>query len=61
MLADGVTGQQGADHRWLPDGIDGALTRGMEWVMYAAAGLLSGAPRPMPCVMPSGPPLPGRY
>ena len=32
------------NHGWLPHGIDGALQRGMEWVMYTAAGLLSGAP-----------------
>ena len=25
----------------------GALQRGMEWVMYTTAGLISGAPRPM--------------
>ena len=31
---------------WLPNGINGVLQRGMEWVQYAAAGLLSGAPRP---------------
>ena len=31
-------------------GSEASLTRGMEWVMYTAAGagLLSGAPRPMP-------------
>ena len=28
-------------------GIDGILQRGMEWVQYTTAGLLSGAPRPM--------------
>jgi uncharacterized protein len=47
VVAEGATGQQLADHGWLPQGIDGALQRGMEWVQYAAAGLLSGAPRPM--------------
>jgi dienelactone hydrolase len=47
VVAEGVTGQQLADHGWLPRGIDGALTRGEEWVQYSAAGLLSGAPRPM--------------
>jgi dienelactone hydrolase len=47
VIAEGVTGQQLADHGWLLRGIDGALTRGMEWVMYTAAGLISGAPRPM--------------
>jgi len=48
VVAEGVTGLQLADHGWLPRGIDGALTRGMEWVQYTAAGLLSGAPRPEP-------------
>jgi dienelactone hydrolase len=47
VVAEGVTGQQLADHGWLPQGIDGALQRGMEWVQYTTAGLLSGAPRPM--------------
>ena len=48
VVAEGVTGMQLADHGWLPHGIDGALTKGEEWVMYTAAGLLSGAPRPAP-------------
>lgn len=30
VVAEGATGQQLADHGWLPHGIDGALTRGME-------------------------------
>ena len=47
MVAEGATGQQVADHGWLPRGIDGVLQRGMEWVQYTAAGLISGAPRPM--------------
>ena len=47
VVAEGATGQQLADHGWLLHGIDGALTRGMEWVMYTAAGLISGAPRPL--------------
>jgi pimeloyl-ACP methyl ester carboxylesterase len=47
VVAEGVTGQQLADKGWLPHGIDGAMTRGEEWVQYTAAGLLSGAPRPM--------------
>jgi pimeloyl-ACP methyl ester carboxylesterase len=47
VVAEGATGQQLADHGWLPDGTGGALQRGMEWVMYTAAGLISGAPRPM--------------
>ena len=29
-----------------PHGIDGVLQRGMKWVQYTAAGLLSGALRP---------------
>jgi hypothetical protein len=48
VVGEGVTGMQLADHGWLPRGADGVLTRGMEWVQYTAAGLLSGAPRPMP-------------
>ena len=47
VVAEGATGQQLADHGWLPHGIDGVLQRGMEWVQYTAAGLISGAPRPM--------------
>ena len=47
VVAEGATGMQLADHGWLPRGPAGALTRGMEWVEYTAAGLLSGAPRPM--------------
>ena len=47
VVAEGATGQQLADHGWLPPGIGGALTRGMEWVMFTAAGLISGAPRPV--------------
>jgi uncharacterized protein len=47
VVAEGAEGQQVADHGWLPRGIDGVLTRGMEWVQYTAAGLISGAPRPM--------------
>ena len=47
VVAEGATGQQLADHGWLPGGTEGALQRGMEWVMYTTAGLISGAPRPM--------------
>lgn len=47
VVAEGVTGQQVADKGWLPNGIDGIMQRGMEWVEYTTAGLLSGAPRPM--------------
>jgi uncharacterized protein len=46
VVAEGATGQQLADRGWLPGGIDGILQRGMEWVQYTAARLLSGAPRP---------------
>lgn len=38
VVAEGATGQQLADHGWLPQGIDGVLQRGMEWVQYTAAG-----------------------
>lgn len=47
VVAEGVTGQQLSDKGWLPQGIDGVMQRGMEWVEYTTAGLLSGAPRPM--------------
>ena len=47
VVAEGATGQQLADHGWRPHDITGVLDRGMEWVQYTAAGLLSGAPRPM--------------
>ncbi|HEX6855732.1 MAG TPA: alpha/beta hydrolase [Streptosporangiaceae bacterium] len=47
VVAEGVTGQQLADKGWLPQGADGVMQRGMEWVQYTAAGLLSGSPRPM--------------
>jgi uncharacterized protein len=47
VVAEGVTGQQLADKGWLPQGINGVMQRGMEWVQYTTAGLLSGAPRPM--------------
>ena len=43
----GVRAGKLADHGWLPGGAGGALQRGMEWVMYTTAGLISGAPRPM--------------
>jgi dienelactone hydrolase len=47
VVAEGATGQQFADHGWRPHDITGILDRGMDWVQYTAAGLLSGAPRPM--------------
>ncbi len=48
------------DHGWLPHGTGGALQRSMEWVMYTAAGLLSGAIARRAFPMPSGPPHPAR-
>ena len=47
VVAEGVTGQQLADHGWRPNDITGTIDRGMEWVQYTAAGLISGAPRPV--------------
>ena len=47
VVAEGATGQQFADHGWRPHDITGIIDRGMDWVQYTAAGLLSGAPRPM--------------
>ena len=47
VVAEGVTGEQLADHGWLPQGPDGMISRGLEWVMYTAAGLMSGAAPPM--------------
>jgi uncharacterized protein len=47
VVAEGATGQQLADRGWRPHGIGGVLQRGIEWVQYTAAGMLSGAPRPM--------------
>jgi hypothetical protein len=47
VVAEGATGMQLADHGWRFHGITGILDRGMEWVQYTVAGLLSGAPRPM--------------
>jgi dienelactone hydrolase len=47
VVAEGAEGQQLADRGWRPHDITGIIDRGMEWVQYTAAGLLSGAPRPM--------------
>ena len=47
VVAEGAEGQQLADRGWRPHDITGVIDRGMEWVQYIAAGLLSGAPRPM--------------
>ena len=48
VVAEGATGQQLADHGWRPNDITGTIDRGWEWVQYTAAGLISGAPRPVP-------------
>lgn len=47
VVAEGVTGEQAADHGWLPGGINGAIQRGLEWVMFTGADLLSDASPPM--------------
>jgi hypothetical protein len=52
VVGEGVAGQQLADHDWMMHGITGVLDTGMEWVQYTAEGLISGAPRPMPSVLP---------
>ena len=46
VVAEGAEGQQYADRGWRPNDITGIIDRGMEWVQYTAAGLISGAPRP---------------
>jgi hypothetical protein len=51
---------QERNHRWLPHGTGGALQRGLESVMYTAAGPLSGAIARRAFPMPSGPPQPAR-
>ena len=47
VVAEGAEGQQYADRGWRPHDITGVIDRGVDWVQYTAAGLLSGAPRPM--------------
>ena len=47
VIAEGAEGQQLADRGWRPHDVTGIIDRSMEWVQYTAAGLLSGAPRPM--------------
>jgi uncharacterized protein len=47
VVAEGATGQQFADYGWRPHDITGIIDRGTYWVQYTAAGLISGAPRPM--------------
>ena len=48
VIAEGVTGMQAADHGWLPGGPNGAIERGLEWVLYEAADLLTDASKPIP-------------
>ena len=47
VVAEGVTGQQLADHGWLPDGDRRGPPARHGMGQYTAAGLISGAPRPM--------------
>ena len=47
VVAEGVEGQQYADRGWRLQDITGVIDRGVDWVQYTAAGLISGAPRPM--------------
>jgi len=47
VVAESVTGQQLADHGWHARDLTGILQRGIDWVQYTTAGLLSGAPRPV--------------
>jgi uncharacterized protein len=47
VVAEGVTGEQLADHGWLTNGADGVIQRAVEWVQYTGAGLLSAATPPM--------------
>ena len=47
VVAEGAEGQQYADRGWRPHDITGVIDRGVDWVQYTAAGLISGAPRPM--------------
>ncbi len=56
VVAEGVTGAQPADHGGLPDRVDGWIQRGIDRIMYGAAGVLSGAPWPMALRMRSGRP-----
>jgi pimeloyl-ACP methyl ester carboxylesterase len=48
VVSEGTTGMQAADHGWLEHyGVRGSITKAIDWVTYGAAGVLSGAPRPM--------------
>jgi dienelactone hydrolase len=48
VVAEGVTGMQAADHGWLPGGINGVAQRGLEWMLYTAADLMTDASKPTP-------------
>ena len=48
VVAEGVTGMQTADHGWVERyGVQGSIQLVIDDVMYGAAGVLSGADRPM--------------
>jgi uncharacterized protein len=48
VVSEGTTGMQLADHGWLSHyGVRGTITKGIDWVTYEAADLLSSADRPM--------------
>jgi fermentation-respiration switch protein FrsA (DUF1100 family) len=47
VVAEGAEGQQYADRGWRPHDVPGVIDRGVDWVQYTAAGLISGAPQPM--------------
>ena len=44
VVAEGAEGQQYADRDWRPHDLTGVTDRGVDWVQYTAARLLSGAP-----------------
>jgi uncharacterized protein len=50
VVGEGVTGRTLDDHAWMPRHVGGWVQRGLEWVMYGVADLLSGAERPDPLV-----------
>jgi uncharacterized protein len=48
VVSEGTTGMQLADHGWLSHyGVQGSITKGIDWVTYQASAVLSGAPKPM--------------
>jgi len=49
VVAEGVTGRVAADKAgWLPGGVAGTVQRGIDWLTYNVADLLTAAPRPAP-------------